>query len=165
MVCNSLSRHSRSIGVRGFEPPTPCAQGRCATRLRYTPSCVLFAAIAGPACVTEHRQQSNATAARWVPRAQDFSTDGIAIPPGCEKSEFCRALPAHLVLARGQDSIAMREMRGRFSQVVALHSSIFHGSIRLEVGPDHGWKTTVSGGHCFHAAHREPASPGRSLLG
>ncbi len=25
------------IGVRGFEPPTTCAQGRCATRLRYTP--------------------------------------------------------------------------------------------------------------------------------
>ena len=25
------------VGVRGFEPPTPCAQGRCATRLRYTP--------------------------------------------------------------------------------------------------------------------------------
>ena len=23
--------------MRGFEPPTPCAQGRCATRLRYTP--------------------------------------------------------------------------------------------------------------------------------
>src|SRR5262249_29254772 len=27
----------RKIGVKGFEPSTPCAQGRCATRLRYTP--------------------------------------------------------------------------------------------------------------------------------
>jgi hypothetical protein len=26
------------VGARGFEPPTPCAQGRCATRLRYAPS-------------------------------------------------------------------------------------------------------------------------------
>ncbi len=26
------------IGVEGFEPPTPCSQSRCATRLRYTPS-------------------------------------------------------------------------------------------------------------------------------
>ena len=25
------------VGVRGFEPPTPCSQSRCATRLRYTP--------------------------------------------------------------------------------------------------------------------------------
>src|SRR2546427_2127787 len=25
------------FGASGFEPPTPCAQGRCATRLRYAP--------------------------------------------------------------------------------------------------------------------------------
>jgi hypothetical protein len=25
------------VGVRGFEPPTPCSRSRCATRLRYTP--------------------------------------------------------------------------------------------------------------------------------
>jgi hypothetical protein len=28
------------VGARGFEPPTPCAQGRCATRLRYAPTTV-----------------------------------------------------------------------------------------------------------------------------
>jgi hypothetical protein len=33
----SRSGSGHEIGVRGFEPPTPCAQGRCATRLRYTP--------------------------------------------------------------------------------------------------------------------------------
>ena len=39
-----LSREARAglrctgVGARGFEPPTPCAQGRCATRLRYAPS-------------------------------------------------------------------------------------------------------------------------------
>ena len=26
------------VGVRGFEPPTPCSQSRCATGLRYTPN-------------------------------------------------------------------------------------------------------------------------------
>src|SRR2546427_12386469 len=26
------------VGVRGFEPPAPCSQSRCATRLRHTPS-------------------------------------------------------------------------------------------------------------------------------
>jgi hypothetical protein len=25
------------VGVRGFEPPTPCSQSRCAAKLRYTP--------------------------------------------------------------------------------------------------------------------------------
>src|SRR5713101_7039047 len=27
------------VGAIGFEPTTPCAQGRCATRLRYAPTC------------------------------------------------------------------------------------------------------------------------------
>ena len=26
------------VGVRGFEPPAPCSQSRCATRLRHTPT-------------------------------------------------------------------------------------------------------------------------------
>jgi hypothetical protein len=30
----------RLVGARGFEPRTPCAQGRCATRLRYAPTVV-----------------------------------------------------------------------------------------------------------------------------
>ena len=25
------------VGVTGFEPATPCSQGKCATKLRYTP--------------------------------------------------------------------------------------------------------------------------------
>ena len=29
------------VGARGFEPPTPCAQGRCATGLRYAPTLYL----------------------------------------------------------------------------------------------------------------------------
>jgi 2'-5' RNA ligase len=30
------------VGARGFEPPTPCAQGRCATRLRYAPTWLII---------------------------------------------------------------------------------------------------------------------------
>ena len=30
------------VGVQGFEPWTPCSQSRCATRLRYTPTELLF---------------------------------------------------------------------------------------------------------------------------
>ena len=28
------------VGAGRFERPTPCAQGRCATRLRYAPTCI-----------------------------------------------------------------------------------------------------------------------------
>ena len=27
----------KMVGVKGFEPPTPCSQSTCATKLRYTP--------------------------------------------------------------------------------------------------------------------------------
>ena len=30
------------VGAIGFEPTTPCAQGRCATRLRYAPTVKKF---------------------------------------------------------------------------------------------------------------------------
>jgi hypothetical protein len=33
------------VGARGFEPRTPCAQGRCATRLRYAPTVLIINAI------------------------------------------------------------------------------------------------------------------------
>src|SRR5687768_3983074 len=29
------------VGAAGFEPTTPCPPGRCATRLRYAPTCTL----------------------------------------------------------------------------------------------------------------------------
>src|SRR5580704_7039474 len=31
-------RQGKLVGATGFEPATPCAQGRCATRLRYAPT-------------------------------------------------------------------------------------------------------------------------------
>ena len=30
------------VGARGFEPPTPCTQNRCATRLRHAPNHARF---------------------------------------------------------------------------------------------------------------------------
>jgi hypothetical protein len=35
---NALLQKKLLVGARGFEPRTPCAQGRCATRLRYAPT-------------------------------------------------------------------------------------------------------------------------------
>jgi hypothetical protein len=35
---NVLLQKKSMVGARGFEPRTPCAQGRCATRLRYAPT-------------------------------------------------------------------------------------------------------------------------------
>jgi hypothetical protein len=46
-ACGQSNRHFQNVvertkmelvGARGFEPRTPCAQGRCATRLRYAPT-------------------------------------------------------------------------------------------------------------------------------
>src|SRR5688572_14436067 len=33
-----LEEIAKLVGATGFEPATPCAQGRCATRLRYAPT-------------------------------------------------------------------------------------------------------------------------------
>ncbi len=41
------------VGVQGFEPWTPCSQSRCATRLRYTPTELIFyteRALSGKSC-------------------------------------------------------------------------------------------------------------------
>src|SRR5215469_18965171 len=40
-VCLEPSRgaYKHLVGAGRFERPTPCAQGRCATRLRYAPTC------------------------------------------------------------------------------------------------------------------------------
>ena len=32
----------KMVGVKGFEPPTPCSQSTCATKLRYTPSGTIY---------------------------------------------------------------------------------------------------------------------------
>ena len=35
--CRQHQSLGRMVGARGFEPPTPCSQSRCATRLRHAP--------------------------------------------------------------------------------------------------------------------------------
>jgi hypothetical protein len=35
---NPRNQFKNMVGAIGFEPTTPCAQGRCATRLRYAPT-------------------------------------------------------------------------------------------------------------------------------
>jgi hypothetical protein len=35
------------VGAIGFEPTTPCAQGRCATRLRYAPTILIINEMQG----------------------------------------------------------------------------------------------------------------------
>src|SRR4051812_35538861 len=37
-LCMLWRFSSEVVGATGFEPATPCAQGRCATRLRYAPT-------------------------------------------------------------------------------------------------------------------------------
>ena len=37
-VCRWNPGTRKVVGAAGFEPATPCAQGRCATRLRYAPT-------------------------------------------------------------------------------------------------------------------------------
>ena len=34
----------KMVGAIGFEPTTPCSQNRCATRLRYAPTCCFYGA-------------------------------------------------------------------------------------------------------------------------
>jgi hypothetical protein len=40
MVAHVFCR--KMVGAIGFEPTTPCAQGRCATRLRYAPTSLVL---------------------------------------------------------------------------------------------------------------------------
>jgi hypothetical protein len=57
------------VGARGFEPRTPCAQGRCATRLRYAPTKkYLFILMHLP---TEHPSRNPLSSV-------GFSTGGVA---------------------------------------------------------------------------------------
>ncbi len=41
-LSNWMLKTKDLVGAGRFERPTPCAQGRCATRLRYAPTFVLF---------------------------------------------------------------------------------------------------------------------------
>src|SRR5438132_2621418 len=42
LLCTLWRFLSEVVGATGFEPATPCAQGRCATRLRYAPTATIL---------------------------------------------------------------------------------------------------------------------------
>src|SRR5690242_8042223 len=60
---------SEVVGATGFEPATPCAQGRCATRLRYAPTL-------GHYHMLEWRRGRKQRVARDRSSAQRFSRHG-----------------------------------------------------------------------------------------
>jgi hypothetical protein len=57
------------VGATGFEPATPCAQGRCATRLRYAPTLKILDFTASssvtPNCLPIDGHTSSRTAGKW----------------------------------------------------------------------------------------------------
>src|SRR2546425_9162058 len=68
----------RMVGAGGFEPPTTCAQGRCATRLRYAP---IYSAVRDLSTTRKELQVAprEQTDARWPPGADmRWSTPRIA---------------------------------------------------------------------------------------
>src|SRR5579864_8928271 len=78
------SQNERMVGARGFEPPTPCAQGRCATRLRHAPSLIRLT----------YRSRALNAPIRFAPLA--FNTSDSP-PPHC--SECVRRIPNHAARA------------------------------------------------------------------
>src|SRR5437016_2822797 len=52
---NSRNHLEELVGAIGFEPTTPCAQGRCATRLRYAPTLLRFYSIIDDALADSRR--------------------------------------------------------------------------------------------------------------
>ncbi len=59
------------VGARGFEPPTPCAQGRCATRLRYAPTVSIIAESFESRML---RKLRTLTTSRSDPRPESWAT-------------------------------------------------------------------------------------------
>ncbi len=53
------------VGARGFEPPTPCTQNRCATWLRHSPTFQSRALATSPTRVWWARQDSNPRPSRY----------------------------------------------------------------------------------------------------
>ena len=47
LVCNYLNFSGKMVGVERFELPALWSQTRCATRLRYTPTALVYTHIRG----------------------------------------------------------------------------------------------------------------------
>ena len=63
------------VGAIGFEPTTPCSRSRCATRLRYAPTCCGWMPVLGetrePWIAYRHKQFS-----------RDLPGNAVALRPG-----------------------------------------------------------------------------------
>src|SRR5437764_2949912 len=68
------------VGATGFEPATPCAQGRCATRLRYAPT-LTGPLILGhfPTARPSHRGTFNPACRKTVPKLR-FANSPVPEP-------------------------------------------------------------------------------------
>lgn len=85
---DSHRRSQALVGVSGFEPLTPCAQGRCAARLRHTPTPDSTyrgrGSAADPAArAARNGRQASRARARWLIR---FFAAGPASARVCESS-------------------------------------------------------------------------------
>ena len=97
-VLQNKYRNRYMVGVEGFEPPTPCSQSRCATRLRYTPMTVTrpgqhratrLHSGAAPGAALDPKTQSQAGAAQ--------GRRIYALPPLWSMAEEIAVLGARLI--------------------------------------------------------------------
>src|SRR5262249_53614036 len=77
------------VGAIGFEPTTPCAQGRCATRLRYAPT--NFQQIThctGLRVISNRQRQCHSWTGETLLTVKDISISRIIL---CRQTEFAPA--------------------------------------------------------------------------
>ena len=67
------------VGAIGFEPTTPCAQGRCATRLRYAPTFTALRGVFGPFRILLQTSNGSKVRSRIVNGAALFSIVRIQV--------------------------------------------------------------------------------------
>ena len=90
------------VGATGFEPATPCAQGRCATRLRYAPTAIalrLYVSFAdAPSRLADRRDRCRAVSGRTPPATGNTASRPAAAascpaPPSSTRSDTAPSSP------------------------------------------------------------------------
>ena len=89
------------VGAGRFERPTPCAQGRCATRLRYAPTSEASSILNHFHYLRHHAAAKIGSKSRR-PRQNSINSrsrlQNSAAPHSCPPAEPMRRLPLHLQL-------------------------------------------------------------------
>ena len=119
------------VGATGFEPATPCAQGRCATRLRYAPTPLIISWAP-----ESHRPNNSHATARASPRRYRSPS------PPHRRVAYPTLTPSTLPRSQSPSNSAPRRLRHRGYEV---------GEERADRGPEDDAR-----GHRLHLA-REPA--------